>query len=90
MLITERQLSRRKKLVFPQPTRMRKVRKGMGAIKHVLGERKRYHIQCEREWQLMAKGEQQQQDGADVEMLSVDDIGEEEYREKDTGSEKKP
>jgi large subunit ribosomal protein L47 len=41
MLLTEQQLSRRKGIMFPQPGRMRKVRKSMGAIKHVLGERKR-------------------------------------------------
>lgn len=41
MLLTERQLSRRRNLVFPQPKRIIKVRKSMGAIKHVLGERKR-------------------------------------------------
>jgi Mitochondrial 39-S ribosomal protein L47 (MRP-L47) len=44
MLLTEEQLSRRKGLVFPQPERIRKVRKSMGAIKHVLGERKRHHL----------------------------------------------
>ena len=41
MLLTEQQLSRRKGIIFPQPERMRKVRKSMGAIKQVLGERKR-------------------------------------------------
>lgn len=44
MLLTERQLSRRRKIVFPQPQRLMKVRKSMGAIKHVLGERKRKKI----------------------------------------------
>lgn len=41
MLLTEQQLSRRKGIIFPQPERMKKVRKSMGAIKQVLGERKR-------------------------------------------------
>jgi hypothetical protein len=41
MLLTEQQLSRRKAIIFPQPERMKKVRKSMGAIKQVLGERKR-------------------------------------------------
>jgi hypothetical protein len=41
MLMTEQQLSRRKKVIFPQPERLHKVRKSMGAIKQVLGERKR-------------------------------------------------
>jgi hypothetical protein len=45
MLLTEQQLSRRRRLVFPQPERMKKVRKSMGAIKQVLGERKRAHLQ---------------------------------------------
>jgi large subunit ribosomal protein L47 len=41
MLLTEQQLSRRRGLQFPQPVRLKKVAKGMGAIRHVLGERKR-------------------------------------------------
>lgn len=41
MLLTEQQLSRRRQLMFPQPARLTKVRKSMGAIKQVLGERKR-------------------------------------------------
>lgn len=44
MLLTEKQLSRRKGVLFPQPERILKVRKSMGAIKHVLGERKRKHL----------------------------------------------
>ena len=44
MLLTERQLSRRRQLFFPQPQRLVKVRKSMGAIKQVLGERKRRKI----------------------------------------------
>ncbi|GKZ00427.1 hypothetical protein MPSEU_000995300 [Mayamaea pseudoterrestris] len=41
MLLTEKQLSRRKGAIFPQPERFKKVQKSMGAIRHVLGERKR-------------------------------------------------
>lgn len=41
MLLTEANLSRRRDLLFPQPERRRKVRKSMGAIRAVLGERKR-------------------------------------------------
>lgn len=41
MLLTEKQLSRRKGIIFPQPERFKKVQKSMGAIRHVLGERKR-------------------------------------------------
>lgn len=44
MLLTERQLSRRRQLVFPQPQRLKKVQKSMQAIKQVLGERKRRKI----------------------------------------------
>jgi large subunit ribosomal protein L47 len=44
MLLTEQQLSRRRQLIFPQPDRMKKVQKSMGAIKQVLGERKRVKI----------------------------------------------
>jgi hypothetical protein len=41
MLFTELQLSRRSQLKFPQAERIQKVKKSMGAIRHVLGERKR-------------------------------------------------
>lgn len=44
MLLTEQQISRRRGLVFPQPERMTKVQKSMGAIRQVLGERKREKI----------------------------------------------
>jgi large subunit ribosomal protein L47 len=60
MLLTELQLSRRRGLVFPQPERMKKVGRSMGAIRQVLGERKRDKIAAfQRERQI------QQQDGAD-------------------------
>ena len=45
MLLTEQQLSRRRGIHFPQPERLQKVRKSMGAIRHVLGERKREKIE---------------------------------------------
>ena len=45
MLLTEQQLSRRRGIVFPQPERQTKVRKSMGAIKQVLGERKREKLE---------------------------------------------
>ena len=41
MLLTEANLSRRKSILMVQPERRVKVKKGMAAIKHVLGERKR-------------------------------------------------
>jgi Mitochondrial 39-S ribosomal protein L47 (MRP-L47) len=44
MLLTEQQLSRRRGIPLPQPERIKKVRKSMGAIKQVLGERKRDHL----------------------------------------------
>ena len=44
MLLTEQQLSRRKQVIFPQPDRLRKVGKSLGAIRQVLGERKRERI----------------------------------------------
>jgi large subunit ribosomal protein L47 len=44
MLMTEQQLSRRRQLIFPQPERFQKVKKSMGAIKQVLGERKKVRI----------------------------------------------
>jgi large subunit ribosomal protein L47 len=40
MLLTEQQLSRRRQIIFPQTERVNKVKKSMGAIKQVLGERK--------------------------------------------------
>ncbi|CAB9505286.1 39S ribosomal protein L47, mitochondrial [Seminavis robusta] len=43
-LLTERQMCRRNQIEFPQPERFRKAQKSMGAIKQVLGERKRERI----------------------------------------------
>lgn len=44
MILTEQQLSRTRQLIFPQPQRMKKVQKSMGAIKQVLGDRKKAKI----------------------------------------------
>jgi hypothetical protein len=44
MLLTESNLARRHAYELVQPDRRRKVRKSMGAIKQVLGERKRKKI----------------------------------------------
>lgn len=44
MLLTEKNLSRRKGIKFPQPERWKKVKRGMASIKVVLGERKRKKI----------------------------------------------
>jgi Mitochondrial 39-S ribosomal protein L47 (MRP-L47) len=58
MLLTELQLSRRRGLIFPQPERMKKVQKSMGAIRQVLGERKRDKIAAFREQQQQEKEKQ--------------------------------
>ena len=56
MLLTEQQLSRRRQLIFPQPERFQKVQKSMGAIRQVLGERKRAkvaaHLELQKEREL--------------------------------------
>ena len=44
MLLTERQICRSNRLEFPQPERFKKVQKSMGAIRQVMGERKREKI----------------------------------------------
>lgn len=44
MLMTEAHLARRNGIFMPQPYRQHKVKKSMGAIKTVLGERKRQKI----------------------------------------------
>jgi large subunit ribosomal protein L47 len=44
MLLTEQQLGRRRGLIFPQPLRLRKVQKSLGAIRHVMGDRKQDKI----------------------------------------------
>jgi large subunit ribosomal protein L47 len=63
MLLTEQQLSRRRQLVFPQPERLYKVQKSMGAIKQVLGERKREkvaaHLASQMESSMMDESEDQ-------------------------------
>lgn len=68
MLLTELQLGRRRNLMFPQPERMHKVRKSMGAIKHVLGERKRAKIAEARDRQRT----QQQQEEATANSIVSD------------------
>ena len=55
MLLTEQQLSRTRQLIFPQPERFKKVQKSMGAIKQVLGERKREKIAKFNEQQQQSK-----------------------------------
>jgi hypothetical protein len=40
MLLTELHLARRHSMIMPQPERLQKIKKSMGAIRHVLGERK--------------------------------------------------
>lgn len=64
MLLTEKNLSRRKGLIFPQPERWKKVKRSMAAIKVVLGERKRAKIAAHNEKLAMLK---EQEAGANKE-----------------------
>uniref|UniRef100_A0A7S1UQV1 Large ribosomal subunit protein uL29m n=1 Tax=Grammatophora oceanica TaxID=210454 RepID=A0A7S1UQV1_9STRA len=48
MLYTESNLYRRNGVRFPQPDRLKKVKKSMGAIRQVLGERKRAKIAADK------------------------------------------
>lgn len=61
MLLTERQISRRRNIIFPQPERFRKVQKSMGAIKYVLNERKQERIKAHHERKAQEAALQQQQ-----------------------------
>ena len=78
MLLTEQQLSRRRQLIFPQPERFKKVQKSMGAIRQVLGERKREtvaaHLTRHREKELAKQmtAELDRQDAAFVEIDESD------------------
>lgn len=67
MLYTEQALSRRKGIMFPQPDRIKKVRKSMGAIRQVLGERKRDKIAAAAFQQL--EGEALEEDAMDVDQV---------------------
>lgn len=78
MLLTEQQLSRRHTLVLPQPDRLKKVRKSMGAIKQVLGERKREKIAqaALRQMEQMDEGydeDNEDDDDEDTEMEPVEE-----------------
>lgn len=73
MLLTESNLARRHSYEMIQPDRRRKVRKSMGAIKHVLGERKRKKIA---EWKSY-KEELERFDGLMAEMKLESDEMEE-------------
>ena len=59
MLLTEQQLSRRRQLIFPQPERLYKVQKSMGAIRQVLGERKSVKVAAHLATQREKKQEQE-------------------------------
>jgi hypothetical protein len=72
MLLTEQQLSRRKGIIFPQPERAKKVRKSMGAIKQVLGERKREKLSG------LALAQMNESEKMDAEMGDEDEDNEEE------------
>lgn len=77
MLLTEQQLSRRKSLRFPQPERIRKVRKSMQAIRQVLGERKREHLArlaaARQETEKNNNDEKKDDQQADIPSSSADD-----------------
>lgn len=60
MLLTETNLARRHGYEMVQPERKRKVQKSMGAIKHVLGERKRKKIGEYREYLREVEGLKQE------------------------------
>jgi large subunit ribosomal protein L47 len=70
MLLTEQQLSRRRQLTFPQPERFYKVQKSMGAIRQVLGERKREkvaaHLASQMEKSMMVESQEQVEEVEDV------------------------
>jgi Mitochondrial 39-S ribosomal protein L47 (MRP-L47) len=77
MLLTERQICRSNRLEFPQPERFRKVQKSMGAIRQVMGERKREKI---------AQFEHQKQldiDEAAASQLEQEDWGQQMYDQKE-------
>ena len=84
MLLTEAHLARRHQMEWVQPTRLRKVRKSMGAIRQVLGERKRAKIAAFQE----QRRQQQKlavEDDEDVMMEDGEDVeydGEEEKKQK--------
>jgi len=91
MLLTEQQLSRRRQLIFPQPERFKKVQKSMGAIRQVLGERKREtvaaHLMRHREKELAKQmtAELDRQDAAfvEIEESGSDDNGGDEIHNND-------
>ena len=64
MLMTEAHLARRNGIFMPQPYRQHKVKKSMGAIKTVLGERKRQKIS---EFNARRQQQQQQEELLDAE-----------------------
>ena len=78
MLLTEQQLSRRRQLIFPQPERFKKVQKSMGAIRQVLGERKRVkvaaHLKRHREKEL-AKQMTAELENDDAAFVEIEGIG---------------
>ena len=67
MLLTEQQLSRSRQLVFPQPERLKKVKRGMQQIKHVLGERKQVKLKEHREKMLQQLDEGESDEDEDAE-----------------------
>lgn len=82
MLLTERQLARRRQLRFPQPERFQKVQKSMQSIKQVLGERKRSAIAAfqEKQQQQVEEAAQMMDEADDDDIEILDDIEDEKKR----------
>ena len=85
MLMTEQQLSHRKGIRFPQPDRVRKVQKSMGAVRQVLGERKREKIKL-----FLLQKEMSTRDAAEEEeIVQFDDEGDKEVDSEESNAPKR-
>jgi len=85
MLLTEAHLARRHQMEWVQPARLRKVRKSMGAIRQVLGERKRAKIAAFQERRRQQPKLAMEEEEEDVMMEDGEDVeydGEDEKKQK--------
>lgn len=73
MLLTELKLSSRSQLIMPQPERLQKVKKSMGAIRHVLGERKQEKLAVVALRRAQMEEDEKGSVGADDSMLLSDE-----------------
>ncbi|KAI2508923.1 Mitochondrial 39-S ribosomal protein L47 (MRP-L47) [Fragilaria crotonensis] len=73
MLLTELKLSSRSQLIMPQPERLQKVKKSMGAIRHVLGERKQEKLAAVALRRAQMEEDEKGSVGADDSMLLSDE-----------------